>query len=198
MITDLLTLALPAVGAAVLAYGEPHVERLVARRTLEALSVVTGRCQGQVEGQGWGRESGSGPGPGERLRRGTGAGVTVRARLRVRVGVHQWLIHKTLLRPRAMGFEQALHHASPVVSRHAMRPASPTIAQRPNAQCPMPNAQCPRGKLPCPSCTCGKQEAGTGYTHHARNGCGTGAVHMSTVAYPPPARAPLWASATVR
>ena len=54
MITDLLTLALPAVGAAVLAYGEPHVERLVARRTLEALSVVTGPCQGQVEGQGWG------------------------------------------------------------------------------------------------------------------------------------------------
>ena len=45
---------LPAVGAAVLAYGEPHVERLVARRTLEALSVVTGQCQGQVEGQGWG------------------------------------------------------------------------------------------------------------------------------------------------
>ena len=143
MITDLLTVALPAVGAAVLAYGEPHVERLVARRTLEALSVVTGQCKGQVEGQGWGGESGSGSGPGERLRQGTGAGVTVRATLRVRVGVHQWLIHKTLLRPRAMAFEQALHHASPVVSRHAMRPASPTIAQRPtpNAQCPMPARQ---------------------------------------------------------
>ena len=60
MITDLLTLALPAVGAAVLAYGEPHEEGLVARRTLEALSVVAGQCQSQVEGQGWESDSGSG------------------------------------------------------------------------------------------------------------------------------------------
>ena len=57
-------MALPAVGAAVLAYGEPHVERLVARRTLEALSVVTGQCQGQVEGQGWGGSQAQGQGRG--------------------------------------------------------------------------------------------------------------------------------------
>jgi hypothetical protein len=44
-----------------------------------------------------------------------------------------------------MAFEQALHQASPVVARHEMRPASPTIAQRPmpnarEASCPAPHA----------------------------------------------------------
>eukprot|EP00964_Phaeocystis_antarctica_P060736 scaffold36219_cov58-Phaeocystis_antarctica.AAC.2 len=167
-------------GAAVLAYGEPHEERLRARRTLEALSV--------------------------RL----GLGLGLRATIGAPVAHTQ--------DPLAISSDGLRAGVAPRLACGAKVRGTPGT---PNAQCPMPNAntdEChakcqtanaswpmanalggyahgvvPRGKLPCAAC---RRPARAPSPHVVLYGCGTGAVHVSTAARPPPPASLLWASPT--